>query len=63
MNQKSSSYAKRYFQGNSEARRTEIIKKWGIGFQEEKNLSSLLIFDGNIFILTCGITANSLNAI
>ena len=26
MNQKSSSYAKRYFQGNSEARRTEIIQ-------------------------------------
>ena len=37
-----------YFQGNIEARRTEIIKKWGIGFQENKNLSPLLIFDGNI---------------
>ena len=37
-----------YFQGNSEARRTEIIQKWGIGFQDNKNLSSLLIFDGNI---------------
>ena len=31
-----------------EARRTEIIQKWGIGFQDNKNLSSLLIFDGNI---------------
>ena len=39
---------KRYFQGNGEARRTEIIQKWGIGFQDNKNLSSLLIFDGNI---------------
>ena len=38
----------RYFQGNSEARRAEIIKKWGIGFQDDKNLSSLLIFEGNI---------------
>ena len=37
-----------YFQGNSEARRTEIIQKWGIGFQDNKNLSSLLIIDGNI---------------
>ena len=44
----SSSSTKRHFQGNSEARRTEIIKKWGIGFQDNKNLSSLLIFDGNI---------------
>ena len=38
---------KRYFQGNSEARRTEIIQKSGIGFQgteDNKNLSSLLIF-------------------
>ena len=42
------SSTKRYFQGNSEARRTEIIQKWGIGFQDNKNLSSLLIFDGNI---------------
>ena len=37
-----------YFQGNSEARRTEIIQKWGIGFQDNKNVSSLLITDGNI---------------
>ena len=44
----SSSSTKRYFQGNSEARRTEIIQKWGIGFQDNKNFSSLLIFDGNI---------------
>ena len=29
---------KRYFQGNSEARHTEIIQKWGIGFQDNKNL-------------------------
>ena len=42
------SSAKRYFQGNGEARRTEIIEKWGIGFQDNKNLSSLLIFEGNI---------------
>ena len=39
---------KRYFQGNGEARRTEIIQKWGMGFQDNKNLSSLLIFDRNI---------------
>ena len=39
---------KRYLQGNSEARRTEIIQKWGIDFQDNKNLGSLLIFDGNI---------------
>ena len=32
----SSSNTKRYFQGNSEARRTEIIKKWWIGFQDDK---------------------------
>ena len=34
----------------SEARRTEIIQKWRIGFQDNENLlSSLLIFaDGNI---------------
>ena len=37
-----------YFQGNSEARRTKIIQKWGIGFQDNKNLNSLLIFDGHI---------------
>ena len=42
------SSTRRYFQGNSEARRTEIIQKWGIGFQDNKNLSSLLIIDGNI---------------
>ena len=42
------SSTKRYFQGNSEAHRTEIIQKCGIGFQDNKNLSSLLIFDGNI---------------
>ena len=42
------SSTKRYFQDNSEAHRTEIIQKWGIGFQDNKNLSSLLIFDGNI---------------
>ena len=42
------SYTKRYFQGNGEARRTEIIQKWGMGFQDNKNLSSLLIFDGNV---------------
>ena len=35
------SSTKRYFQGNSEARRTEIIQKWWIGFQDNKNLSSL----------------------
>ena len=37
--------------GNSEARRTEImsiIQYWGIGFQDNKNLSSILIFEGNI---------------
>ena len=40
---------RRYFQGNSEARRTEMIKKREIGlFQDNKNLSSLPIFDGNI---------------
>ena len=44
----SSSSTKRYFQGNSEARRPEIIKKWGVGFQDDKNLSPLLIFDSNI---------------
>ena len=38
----------KFFQGNSEARRTEIIQKWGRGFQDNKNLSSLLINDGNI---------------
>ena len=34
----------RYFQSNSdrEAHRTEIIQKWGIGFQDN-------IFDGNIW--------------
>ena len=37
-----------HFQGNSKARRTEIIQKWGIVFQDNKNLSSLLIIDGNI---------------
>ena len=42
------SSTRRYFQGNIEARRTEITQKWGIGFQDNKNLSSLLIFDGNI---------------
>ena len=42
------SSTKRYFQGNSEARRTGIIQKWGIGFLGNNNLSSLLIFDGNI---------------
>ena len=42
------STTKRYFQGNSEARRTEITQKWGIGFQDNKNLRSLLIFDDNI---------------
>ena len=31
---------KRYFQGNGEAHRTEIIQKWGIGFQDNKNLNS-----------------------
>ena len=30
-----------FFQRNSEARRTEIIQKWWIGFQDSKNLSSL----------------------
>ena len=42
------SFTKRYFQGNSDTRHTEIIQKWRIGFQDNKNLSSLLIFDGNI---------------
>ena len=42
------SSTKKYFQGQSEARRTEIIKEWGVGFQDDENLSSLLIFDGNI---------------
>ena len=42
------SSTERYFQDNSEARGTEIILKRGIGFQDNKNLSSLLIFDGNI---------------
>ena len=48
LTENSFSSTKRYFQGNSEARRTEIIQKWGIGFQDNKNLNSLLIFDGNI---------------
>ena len=39
---------RRYFQGNSEARRTEIIQKREIGFHDNKSLSSLPIFDGNI---------------
>ena len=43
-----SSSTKRYFQGNSEAHLTEIIKKWRIGFQDDENLSLLLIFDSNI---------------
>ena len=42
------SSTKRYFQDNSEAHGTEIIQKWGIGFQDNKNLSLLLMFDGNI---------------
>ena len=32
---------RRYFQGNSEARRTEIIQKREIGFHDNKNLISL----------------------
>ena len=43
----SSSSTRTYFQGNSEAK-LEIIQKWGIGFQDNKNLCSLLIIDGNI---------------
>ena len=43
------SSTRRYFQGNSEACRTEIIQKSGIGFQDNKNLSSLLTIDGNQF--------------
>ena len=39
---------RRYFQGNSEARRTEIIQKREIGFHDNKNLSSLPILDDNI---------------
>ena len=39
---------RRYFQGNREARRTEIIQKREIGFNVNNNLSSLPIFDGNI---------------
>ena len=39
---------RRYFQGNSKARRTEIIQKRETGFHDNKNLSSLPIFDGNI---------------
>ena len=35
---------RRYVQRNSEARRTEIIQN----FHDNKNLSSLPIFDGNI---------------
>ena len=46
--EKCNTSTKRYFQGNSEARCIEIIQKWGIGFQNNKNLSLLLIFDGNI---------------
>ena len=42
------SSTRRYFQGKSEARRTEIIQKREIGFHDNKNLSSLPIFDGNI---------------
>ena len=42
------SSTRRYFQGNSEARRTEIIQKREIGFHDSKNLSSFPIFDGNI---------------
>ena len=42
------SSTERYFQDNGKVRRTEIIQKWGIGFQDNKTLSSLLIFDGNI---------------
>ena len=33
------SSTQRYFQGNSEARRTEIIQNWGIGIQDNKNLN------------------------
>ena len=47
-NQFISFFVHRYFQGNSEARRTQIIQKWRIDFRDNKNLSSLLIFDGNI---------------
>ena len=37
------------FQSNSKARRTEMIQRGGIGFdKDDKNLSFLLIFDGNI---------------
>ena len=39
---------RRYFQGNSKARRTEIMQKRETGFHDNKNLSSLPIFDGNI---------------
>ena len=46
--EKFSSSTKRYFQGNSEARRSEIIRKMRDSFQDDKNLSSLLIFDSNI---------------
>ena len=43
------SSTRRYFQGNSEACRTELIQKSGIGFPDNKNLSSLPIIDGNQF--------------
>ena len=32
------SFTRRYLQGNCEARRTEIIRKWGIGFNDNNNL-------------------------
>ena len=37
------SLTRRYFQGNGETIPTEMIQTWGIGFQDNKNLSSLLI--------------------
>ena len=37
-----------FFQDNSKARRTVLIQKWRIGFQDNKKLSLLLIFNGNI---------------
>ena len=44
------SFTRRYFQGNSETCRTEIIEKLGIGFHDNESflLSLLLIFYGNI---------------
>ena len=52
---------KRYFQGDSEARRTEIIKKMRDGFSGQQKLKFVPHFQRQY--LTHGITPNSLHAI